>query len=152
MTPELQALQDGDRLDRVRIGEYVPQYLRTPYLRGEQARAARLWRDSREGAGPPWAAADRGARPPPPRASPSSRARQPRTIERYAGGRAMGASSWGELRVGARGPGPWTPPARAFPQRNPADLAPPDSEAVLAGCHGERIQRPVRLPLQIRRD
>jgi hypothetical protein len=42
-TPELQCLKDGDGLDRVRLGDFAPRYLRTRYLadQGETARA--LW-------------------------------------------------------------------------------------------------------------
>jgi uncharacterized protein len=54
VTPELKALKDGDGLDRVRLGDYDPRYLRTPYLLGEQARATRLWETSRDGREQPW--------------------------------------------------------------------------------------------------
>jgi uncharacterized protein len=46
LTPELQALKDGDSIDRVRLGDLDPRYLRTPHLVGEQARATQLWQAS----------------------------------------------------------------------------------------------------------
>jgi hypothetical protein len=55
MTAELMVLKDGDSLDRVRLGDFDPHYLRTPYLVGEQARATQLWRASAPGQpGGPW--------------------------------------------------------------------------------------------------
>jgi hypothetical protein len=55
MTPELQALKDGDGLDRVRLGDFAPRYLRTPYLHDQVETARALWRASQPRPGrAPW--------------------------------------------------------------------------------------------------
>jgi hypothetical protein len=41
-TPELMCLKDGDGLDRVRLGDFDPAYLRTPALKNAQADATTL--------------------------------------------------------------------------------------------------------------
>ena len=43
MTTELQAVKDGDGLDRVRLGDFDAGYLRTPYLHEWEAVARQLW-------------------------------------------------------------------------------------------------------------
>src|SRR3954454_7895661 len=55
LTPELQALKDGDGLDRVRLGDFDAAYLRTPYLHGWEAVARQLWKATRPRLGQePW--------------------------------------------------------------------------------------------------
>jgi hypothetical protein len=55
LTPELRCLKDADGLDRVRLGDFDPQFLRLPYLRERQAAAEALYQASHpDRPGDPW--------------------------------------------------------------------------------------------------
>ena len=51
-TPELQCLKDADGLDRVRLGDFAPGYLRLSYLHGREPDARALLHATPPGADP----------------------------------------------------------------------------------------------------
>ena len=53
-TPELRCLKDADGLDRVRLGDFAPSYLRLPYLHGREADALALLAATPPSATDPW--------------------------------------------------------------------------------------------------
>jgi hypothetical protein len=53
-TPELKCLKDADGLDRVRLGDFDPGYLRLPYLQPREKDARALLRATPAGNGDPW--------------------------------------------------------------------------------------------------
>jgi uncharacterized protein len=53
-TPELKCLKDADGLDRVRLGDFDPDYLRLPYLHGREADARALLHATPPADADPW--------------------------------------------------------------------------------------------------